>query len=67
MRTARLHTLDMHDINIRVHLLAYAGYLLEAKLMQRMSDVIQQQDHIIAALLAPASTQEKVHGPDTAV
>lgn len=67
MNTPRLHKLDMRDINLRAHLLAYAGFLLEAKLMQRMSDVIQQQDFIIAALLAPAPSQEKRHGPDTAV
>lgn len=62
-----LHKLDIREINVRVFMLATAGYLLEARLMQRMSDTIQQQDFIIAELLAPAPTQEKRNGPDTAV
>ena len=67
LNIAHSNGLDLFDINLRVHLLAGAGFLLEAKLMQRMSDVIQQQDFIIAALLATAPTQEKRHGPNPAV
>lgn len=58
--------LDLHDINMRLHLLAKNGYYQEARIIQRMSDVIQQQANIIVALMSPAP-QEKTSGPDSKV
>ena len=58
--------LDLLHINIVLFELATKGHTSEARLMQRMSDVLQQQAFIIVALLAPLS-QEKQHGPDSTV
>lgn len=59
--------LDLLHVNIVLFDLATKGHHTEARMMQRMSDVLQQQACIIVALLAPLPSQEKQHGPDSTV